>query len=324
MNKYLVILLLGFLYSCQPKSVEKNGGLIIDIKLFDKIASDVEVNSTIEVLKNRIDYFCYNNPSVIISSDKSEIQIKLPLIFDTILYKDFIIKKGKFEILETFENQEINKCLVEVNNKLFQNHDYNYKIPNDSFIFNQVNNNYPLFRILYPSTSRDGNLLNGPVIGYSQSKDTALINSILRDRNFTDIFPAYFDFKWAKIKNNNYLSLIAVKRPINYKTISSDMILEATTTKGNSTNYNVNFALKTEYYQVWADLTKNNIGKSLAIIIDNEVFSFPKVTSEIQSGTSTISSNMTLEQAKALSTTLKYGITPLDFVIKKMTIINVP
>jgi len=319
MKKYFGLLLICVLISCKPRTVENNGGLIIDLVINDKTVSEKDIATTINILRNRIDYFCYYNPRITLESDKKTIQIKLPLAKDSTLYKEYILAKGKLNILETYENKDIYKCLMSINEKLFRNHNFNFKIPINSL--NRIEN-LPLFRILRPSISWDGNIINGPVIGYS--KDTALVNSILKFKEFHEFLPLDSEFKWSKIDNSSFFSLIAIKKPINYKTITSDMVIKSRATKSGSNKYETYFILKPEYCQLWADLTRNNIGKALAITIDNYVFSYPTVTSEIKSGRTTLSSNMTIQQAKALSTTLQYGEIPIEFEIKRIKEIYVP
>ncbi len=320
MNKYFTILGIVLLSSCQPKTVEKNGGLIIDIE-WNSNAKEADVNASVEILKNRINYFCYYNPSLALSPDKKSIQLKLPLITDSTLCKDYILRKGKLEIVETFENQEIYNCLANINKKLVENHNYNLKIPVDTSNFKK----YPLFKVLHPPISRDNRLLSGSIIGYSQVKDTALINSIMQFKACKNLLPMEFECKWSKNRLDNFIPLVAIKKSLNSNTITPEMILNAVTYyEKKAKKYSVNFTLKPPYHIIWAKMTRNNIGRSLAIVIDNDVFSNPRVNGEIPNGKSFISGNMTLEQAKALATTLKYGVIPIDLKIKKMTIINVP
>lgn len=321
MKKYLVLITIAFLYSCQPKTVEKDGGLIINI-ILDKNATADNISSTIQILKNRIERFCVDNPSVTLSKNKKEIQIMLPLATDSILYKD-IVKKGNFEITETYDNQDIYQQLANINNTLNKKPKLNVLKHIDSMNVCQSDTKNQFFKILHPAILQDGHLIKGPIIGLSQYQDTALINSILYDKDFRSLFPSNIAFKWSKFKNKDYMSLIAVKRTTNVPTILSGMIKETSVFEGQKGSFNVTFALKPEYYQLWSDITKNNIGKCVAIIIDNEVFAYPKISSEIKNGASQISCDMTIEQAKALATILKSGATPLNFKIKKIVMTKV-
>ncbi|NVO11284.1 MAG: hypothetical protein HXX16_15080 [Bacteroidales bacterium] len=318
MKKYFGLLLIIALISCKPKTVENSGGLIIDIDITGKTAKEKDIATAIDILKSRVDLLCPNSPTVELIEGKNTIQVKLPLTKDSMLYKENLLIPGKLSIVETYENKEVYKSLQDINESLFNNFNYQFQIPIDST--NKLTK-LPLFRVLYPAITSDGNLINGPEIGYS--KDTALVNSILKFNAIKTLFPADFDFKWARINSNGLFPLIAIKKTIRYQPITSQMVSDSRAIK-NSFGWEVNFTLKPEYCKTWADITKNNIGRALAIVIDNNVLSYPRVNSEITGGKATISSNMTPEQAKALSTILKYRAIPFEFKIKKIKEIKAP
>lgn len=317
MRKYLPILLLGFLISCHPKTVAEDGGLIIDISLQPN-ANITLVDSTVTILKNRISLFC-TNPTVTLIADKKNIQIKLPGVSDSSFFKKNIFKKGDFKIVETYELKEIFPNLAEINNILAENNNLGYNIPTDSFTISS-----PLFGILQVKTTMEGLLQEGPEIGYAYLKDTALISTILRDDTFYYKLPQNIDFKWAKKKDNSYVALLALKKPRHEAPITSQMISDAQAVKGNTDEYVVDFTLKEYYFSDWAYLTRKNIGKSLAIVIDNELYAYPRVSSEIKEGKSQISTSMTKDQAKALSAILKYGVIPINFEVTKITLVPKP
>ncbi len=100
------------------------------------------------------------------------------------------------------------------------------------------------------------------------------------------------------------------------------MISDANVSTSKYGYLEINYILKPEYHQRWADLTKNNIGQSLAIIYDDQVFSAPRVMSEIPNGKSSITVNFTLEECKELANILKSGSLPLDLRIEKITKVN--
>lgn len=318
MKKFLGFLLIIVLISCKPKTVENSGGLIIDIDITSKEMKEKDIATAIDILKSRVDLLCPNSPTVELIEGKNTIQVKLPLAKDSTLYKENLLIPGKLSIVETYENNEIYKSLQAINESLFNNFNFQFQIPIDSL--NKLTN-LPLFRVLYPAISSEGNLINGPEIGYS--KDTALVSSILRFNAIKALLPMDFNFKWARINRAGLFPLIALKTPRRYQAITSEMVLDARVIK-NSYSWETNFTLKPEYCKTWSDITKNNIGRALAINIDNNVLFYPRVSSEITGGKSTISSDMTVDQAKALSTILKYGAIPIQFKIKSIKEIKVP
>lgn len=321
MKKYLLVLLIVFSYSCQPKTVEKDGGIIITINILTNNPSESELSKTLDILRKRIDYFCFYNPGVNLNHDKRTVEIKLPLMRDTTLFKDFVIKKGELQFLETFENKDIYPCFLEINKEVLKSHKFDDLIVNDSM---PINNEFPFFRILSPAMTIEGKLFKGPVVGYSKLKDTALVYQVLKNKELNSFLPVDCEFKWSKIKSGKIISLTAAKKPGNYPTILPQMIKEVHTVEVSDNVFDVNFSLKSEYSHVWSEMTLRNIGKSIAIVIDDEVLSSPVVTSQITNGMSVISSDLTLNQAKALEATLKYGTIPLDFKIEKIDFISIP
>ncbi len=211
MKKYLVFLFPLIFYSCQTKTIEKSGGLLIDVAITDVNPSDNNIKSAIGILQTRINSYSRNNPSVALNDDKKGIQIKLPLVEDSTLFKNLIQTKGNLEILETYDNRTIYKCLFVVNNKLIKNHNYSFHVPTNPLASKLKTVDSPLFGILKPSIANDSILLVGPVIGYSKSDDTALVYSIIHFKEFAELFPPAFDCKWQREPKNNMYSLIAIK-----------------------------------------------------------------------------------------------------------------
>jgi len=335
--KIIIYFFLSFLLiSCQPKTVETHGGLIVDIEITDDASNESKINSALDIFKKRIENIFENNPQVILSTDKKSIQLKFPLVTDSTLVKDFVVRKGQFKTIETYNVKEIYGYLDEINSKLAEDHNYQYQIPVDiskdsgknelqknlSEIEKEtiIKNKFSLFTILNPNISSDGSLADGPAIGISMLKDTALVDSIFRDKKFSSLLPNDFECKWSRYSQNKFVWLIALKKPGNKNVITSEMIADAKTVKGEFTdNLEVNFILKPEYVHLWTEMTRNNINRSLAILIDDDVFSYPKVVSEIVGGNSSITGQFIEVEAKALAMILKYGPIPVDFKIKGIT-----
>jgi SecD/SecF fusion protein len=331
----LIILFLTstLLISCQPKSVENDGGLIIDLELLNNEISEREVNSALEIFRKRFDYIFEYSAEVLLSPDKKSIQIKLPMVTDSIFVKGFIVRKGEFKTVETYDISELYQYLEDINSKLAENQNYNSQSQanisdsGSSNLQKQISeveknkreeNKFPLFNILSPNVSPDGNLLGGPAIGISMIKDTSLVDSIFNV--FRKLFPYDFECKWSRIYQKNMVWLIALKTPKYETAITSEMIADARTSKSQFTESpEVNFTLKPEYVHLWTEMTRNNINRSLAILIDDDVFSYPKVVSEITGGNSSITGQFIDDEAKALVTILKYGPIPVNFKINKIT-----
>lgn len=318
------ILLISLLCSCQPKTVQKDGGVIVDIEIGNSETSAADVSKAVEVIKKRVEFFCKTNPIITVNS--RNIHIEMPLILDTSAWKTFLFQKGEFEIMESYEAQNILPLLAEINKKLVENKNYDLKIPIDSTM---IKDN-PLFNLLSINETMTENgtkqLQKGPAIGFVKESDTAIMNAILKHKELSKILPRDLKFKWAKERKSSETSLFILittrQRGITpEKLISSDMIMDASLDESHGQNI-INIVLKPEFHQRWKRITHENVDLSLPILIDDCVVSYPIVMNEIGGGKSSISSNYTKEEANAIVALLKFGIIPTKVGIKKLEFIQ--
>jgi SecD/SecF fusion protein len=175
---------------------------------------------------------------------------------------------------------------------------------------------YPLFALLNPSTDQAGQLFQGPVIGIAHSKDTARINEYLNRDQIRNIFPRDIKFRWtanAMDDAGNYFRLIALKAGTRdgRAPLDGDVITDARQDFDQlGANPEVSMTMNSEGAKTWQRLTKENIGKSIAIVLDGYVRSFPTVQNEISGGRSSITGLESIEEAKDLSNILKSGKMP--------------
>lgn len=172
---------------------------------------------------------------------------------------------------------------------------------------------HPLFAILNPIQNQ------GPVVGYALAQDTAKVNHVLAMKQIADIFPADARFRWT-VKpidpdaKQLVFQLIAIKleNPRNEKApLEGGVITDARSDFGEySAAATVSMTMNSEGAKEWARLTKNNVGREVAIVLDNYVYSFPTVNQEITGGNSQITGNFTVEEAKDLANVLKSGKMP--------------
>ncbi|NLO01396.1 MAG: protein translocase subunit SecDF [Bacteroidales bacterium] len=175
---------------------------------------------------------------------------------------------------------------------------------------------YPLFAVLNPSTDQSGQLFPGPAVGIAHSRDTARVNEYLSMEQIRSIFPRDMIFKWtanAIDDAGNYFRLIALKvttrdgRP----PLSGEVITDARQDFDQfGSNPEVSMTMNSEGAKTWQRMTKENIGKSIAIVLDNYVRSFPTVQNEISGGRSSITGLESIEEAKDLANILKSGKMP--------------
>ncbi len=188
----------------------------------------------------------------------------------------------------------------------------------EEFDANKWKEENPLFAVLNPRVMQDGSIGQGAAIGYAHKKDTALVNRMLNLEEVKNIFPRSMRirFLWG-VKpidaEKNYFELIAIK--VNNReglaALSGDVIVDAREEFGDQrAAAQVTMVMNSEGAKKWARLTKNNIGQQIAIVLDDYVYSYPVVQTEISEGRSSISGNFTVAEAKDLANILKSGKMP--------------
>ena len=175
--------------------------------------------------------------------------------------------------------------------------------------------NNPLFAILNPSVNQAGQAYRGPVIGTVHYVDTAKVNAMLNSQIAKAILPRDARFFWtvkAIDEAGSYYQLVALKAQRDGRaSLEGDVITDARADFSQFSAYaNVSMSMNAEGAKTWQRLTKDNIGKSVAIVLDGYVYSFPTVQNEIAGGNSQITGNFTVEEAKDLANTLKSGKMP--------------
>lgn len=192
----------------------------------------------------------------------------------------------------------------------------------------------PLFSIFRPAFSyNDKNeptdYSQGPVIGYAAITDTATLNEYFANPKIKSIFKPRTKFLWSfkpVDKDETTLQLIAInvvnsngKAPL-----SGDIITDARKVfeQAGGGSPQISMTMTAEASQVWKRMTHDNIGKSIAIVLDNSVYSFPTVQGEIAGGTSSITGSFTIEEADDLVNILKAGKLPAPARIAEETIVG--
>jgi len=150
----------------------------------------------------------------------------------------------------------------------------------------------------------------------SNVRDTAKVNALFRQPDVRAIFPANLRFLWAvkpivSPDKQEYLELYAVKASREGKApVSGEFISDARQDFDQTGKPEVMMSMNTNGGRKWQRLTGNNIGRQVAIVLDQYVYSAPVVQSEIAGGNSSISGNFTIEEAKDLANILKAGKMP--------------
>jgi SecD/SecF fusion protein len=187
----------------------------------------------------------------------------------------------------------------------------------------QAAEQYPLFSILQPRQGRDQSgqvqLYPGPIVGVAEIKDTAKVNKYLRSPEAKKIIPQSMKFLWSvkPQEKTKIFELYAIKLSgaDNSAVLSGDVINDARQDIDPKGNPEVSMSMNTDGAQKWRTVTaeasadRNNL-QSIAIVLDDNVYTAPVVQNEIPGGTSSISGSFTIAEAKDLANVLKAGRLP--------------
>jgi len=203
--------------------------------------------------------------------------------------------------------------------------------PSDSLSKDQIAfaKQNPLFAILHPMMN--GNqLMAGPVLGVAHYRDTAKINKMLALPQVkallnSDLRPMWTVHPSEQYKGDSYYELVAIKTNGRDEKAPLDGSVVTDARKqlnGTGGAPEVSMTMNAEGARVWARLTSDNIGKCVAIVLDDMVYSFPRVNSAITGGSSSITGNFTLEEAEDLANVLKSGKLPAPATIVQESVVG--
>ena len=172
---------------------------------------------------------------------------------------------------------------------------------------------HPLLAIL--QTTGQGAL---STVGYANVRDTAAVNAIINSAATKRILPTNLKLLWSAkpadgltVKNVYELHAIKVTSTNGRAPLEGDVITDAKDQFDHISGApEVSMSMNTDGARRWAALTKANVGKAIAIVLDGSVYSAPRVNGEIAGGQSSITGNFTIEDTKDLANTLKSGRMP--------------
>ena len=315
-----------------------------DDEVISVIREDAEaaVANSFNVLRNRIDRFGVASPSIQRLGNTGRILIELPGVKEPERVRKLLQGTASLEFWTTFENSEIMPYLEEANETLAQlassETPAQKAAASDDVIEQELAQQKgsnaeleaykkanPLFAVLTPSQNRQGAL-----IGYANAVDTARVNALLKET--ADLFPAEFRPMWS-VKPSEYVAVDNVYELIAIKVSSRDgkAPLDGSVVTDARVSYNnqrgggaptVSMSMNAEGANIWARLTKDNIGKQIAIVLDGTVYSYPVVNTEITGGNSEISGHFDIEEATDLTNVLKSGKLPAPATIVQEQVVG--
>ena len=177
----------------------------------------------------------------------------------------------------------------------------------------QAKKEHPLLSIFQPTGNGALSL-----VGYASARDTAEVNKIIYSALAKQILPSDCRLLWSakpadgiQAKNIYELHAIKVTTTNGRAPIEGDVVTDAKDQFNNLTGTpEVSMTMNSDGARRWAALTKANVGKAIAIVLDGTVYSAPRVNGDISGGQSSISGNFTIEDTKDLANTLKSGRMP--------------
>ena len=266
-----------------------------------KAEAESAVSNSFNVLRNRIDRFGVTQPSIQKIGNTGRILVELPGVKEPERVRKLLQGTASLEFWTTFESSEIAPYLAEANNVLAEILDAEGELKDE--------NRNPLFSVLQPSDAR-----GSACIGYATVGDTAKVNRYLAMSRIAELFPVEFRPMWS-VKpvtgSENIYELVAIKAssrdgqaPLDGSAVTDARVSYDNQRSGHPT---VSMSMNAEGANIWAHLTKDNIGKQIAIVLDGTVYSYPTVNGEITGGNSEISGNFDVEEATDLVNVLKSG-----------------
>ncbi len=189
----------------------------------------------------------------------------------------------------------------------------------------------PLFAYLQPAFVQDqtGNMFpaRGPVVGYAAVQDTARVMNMLRNPQIRSLFPRNLRLFW-NVKpsrgSTNLHELIAIKETSRdgQAPLTGGVIVDARQDFSPTGQVEITMAMNTDGARTWRRMTADNINRSIAIVLDDFVYSFPTVNSEIAGGRSQITGQFSVQEAQDLANILRAGSLPAPARIVEEAIVG--
>ncbi|MCE3278104.1 MAG: protein translocase subunit SecDF [Bacteroidetes bacterium] len=332
--------------SCaQQPDFKKDGGvrMILEVEHHEGDLTELRRQSE-TVLQKRLDQFGISSASVKDGNKPNEIIIEIPGKNDMSRLRMVLQNSARLSFYETYDNAEMYPNLDKLNTALVEEGGLKKEVPKEEPKEEEGNslreqlkktdapqkskeeliNENPLFAVLsaamYANSNGEYILAEGPVVGYSV--DTAKVNVFMRSETAKNIFGPYVKFIWTfkPAEHIQSFSLLAVR--INSKgepALSGDLVKKARlvydTPDGGRPQISMEF--NPEPALAWKRITAANIGRSIAITLDDHVVCYPVVQGEISGGMSSITGAFTREEAEDLVNIMNAGYLPVDLKITK-------
>ena len=295
------------------------------------------VENSYNVLRTRIDRFGVAQPNIqTLEGRMGRIMVELPGIKEPERVRKLLQGSANLEFWETYEAKDITPVLASADSRA-RAILASETVSSDSVAVKeeaavsakdslaaalkgeapaeageQNRKNYPLLSVLQLNQSGVG-----AIVGYADYKDTADINRILNMKEVKEVLPRDLKLMWGvrasdMDKTGRIFELYAIKstQRNGRAPLEGDVITDARDSYDQYNRPCVTMAMNTEGARRWAQLTKQNTGREIAIVLDGYVYSAPRSNGEIAGGNSEITGSFTPEQTKDLANVLKSGKMP--------------
>ena len=297
------------------------------------------IDNSYNVVTNRIDQYGVVQPNIQkLEGQEGRLMVEMPGIREPERMRKLLQGSANLEFWETYNNQEINPYLTQLDQRL-ANADtktdttatasnkevQGKKAPAKKLVLDRSdaaeggNAQMDAMKKMHPLLSMlqtiPGNALS--LVGYASVRDTAAINKIIYSQLAKQIFPSDLKLLWGAkpaegLNKKNVFELYALKVTTadGRAPLEGDVVTFAKDEFDQHGRPQVSMTMNSEGAREWAALTKANQGKAIAIVLDGVVYSAPNVKGEITGGQSVISGNFTIEDTKDLANTLESGRMP--------------
>lgn len=285
-----------------------------------KTVSNGAINQTYKILQKRIDKFGVAQPNINLDENKGIIQVELAGIKDPERVRKFLQSSANLQFWETYRIDELDKSITAADKSL-----QNYlngiaegdtsKVKDTSLA---AKNQYPLIRLMNPiapqQDQKTGKLSFAPYFGQVLLQDTAALNAYLSNPVVKNNLPGNVKFMYGLEEkgakgNQRFLAIYAIKTvPGTDKApLEGDAVTDASQQYDQLGKPSVNIKMNPTAAKIWARMTSRNVGRSVAISLDDMVYSAPNVNGPIEGGDTEIAGSFTVEQATDLAGVLTSG-----------------
>ena len=309
----------------------------VEKALREEVASAID--NSYNVVTNRIDQYGVVQPNIQkLEGQEGRLMVEMPGIREPERMRKLLQGSANLEFWETYNNQEITPYLTQLDQRLANGETKVDTAATDStkkvqakaaatpkFALNKNNavkgedaqmaalkKMHPLLSMLQ---TIPGDALS--LVGYASVRDTAAINKMIYGQLAKQILPSDLKLLWSAkpeegLNKKNVYGLYALKITTSdgRAPLEGDVVTDAKDDFNQHGRPQVSMTMNSEGAREWAALTKANVGKAIAIVLDGVVYSAPRVDREISGGQSVISGNFTIEDTKDLANTLKSGRMP--------------